>query len=79
MSHTRCRWVVERSPHAEVNVSFGTIVRVMAFHVDDELPRRVDSHVVPGWVVGTADAAIVEIGTFKLISGLRGGGSLKLD
>ena len=34
---------------------------------------------IPGRVVGTADAAIVEISAFKLIGCLRSAGSVKLD
>ena len=79
LSHARCCWVIEGAPHVKVNVSFFTRVWISAFHVDDELSWSINPHVIPGRVVGTADAAIIKICTFKLISCLRCGGSLKLD
>ena len=55
-----CDRVVKRSPNDKVDVSFNAWVDgVDAFHVDDELSTRIDSHVIPRRVVGIADAADV--------------------
>ena len=64
------------TPHAEVDVSVSAVVRVVAFHVDDERTTRVYSHVVERRIVREADAAVVHtffssrvagVGSFELI------------